>query len=291
MSQLRFNHIAIGLMALSFISAFLAPPRFTNPARGELAGVFSPISRPVRGISAMIYGRFHPVVVVDDASPQSPRSAQTLLEENRELNLKLASLQVQIDDLSKLNADREKMGNIASLCRPANVTGSDSSTGRESLLISASSGTGLTVGRAVLCAPHNLMGRIVSAGLDSAQVQLITDPGVAIMCRIAQYKPDDTGALTLEWIKDLPVLVQGIGKGGMTVRSNLPMARIDELHIKPGDIVGLNDPEWPANLQGWCVGRIAKISSQAKSALVSDIRVEPIDDLTLQKEVMVMVKD
>jgi rod shape-determining protein MreC len=291
MSQLRFNHIAIGLMSLSFVSAFLAPPRFTNPARGELAGIFSPISRPIRGLAGVIYDRFHPVVVVDDASPQSPRSAQTLLEENRQLNLTLAALQVQYDNLSKLNADRQRMGNILSLCSPANVTGSDSSTGRESLLISASSGTGLTVGRAVLCAPHNLMGRIVSAGLDSAQVQLITDPGVAIMCRIAQYKPDDTGTLTLEWIKDLPVLVQGVGKGGMTVRSNLSMAKIDELQIKPGDIVGLNDPEWPANLQGWCVGRIAKISPQAKAALVSDIQVVPLDNLMRQREVMVMVKD
>src|SRR5271156_1099147 len=102
MSQLRFNHVAVALMALSFVSAFLAPPRLANPASGELAGLFSPISRPVRGIAALIYDRFHHDTIVDDASPQSPRAQQTLLEENRQLNLKLAALTIQFDNLSKL---------------------------------------------------------------------------------------------------------------------------------------------------------------------------------------------
>src|SRR5580698_6869265 len=122
MSQVRFNHVAVALMALSFVSAFLAPPRFTNPARSELSGIFSPISRPVRGISALIYGRFHPQVVVDDASPQSPREEETLLEENRQLNLKLAAMTIQFDNLSKLNADRHLVGDILPFCQPASVT-------------------------------------------------------------------------------------------------------------------------------------------------------------------------
>ena len=290
MSQVRFNHVAVALMALSFVSAFLAPPRFTNPARTELSGIFSPISRPVRGIASLIYGRFHPQVVVDDASPQSPREEQTLLEENRQLNLKLAAMTIEFDNLSKLNADRHLVGDILPFCEPATVTGADSSTARESLQISVSPHMDLTTGRPVLYA-HSLMGRIVSAGLGTAQVRLITDPGFAIMCRIAQYKADDTQTLKLEWIKDLPVLVQGVGQGEMAVRSNLPMATIRDLQIKENDMLLLDDPDWPANLQGWCVGRITNITPQRKSPLLSSIQVRPLNNLLQQKEVMVMAKD
>jgi hypothetical protein len=290
MSQLRFNHVAVALMALSFVSAFLAPPRFTNPARIELSGIFSPISRPVRGISTLIYDRFHHEAVVDDASPQSPRQEQTLLEENRQLNLQLAALAVKFDNLSKLNADRNLVGDILPLCEPASVTGSDSSTARESLLISASSGTGLKTGRPVLCV-DGLMGRIVSAGLDSAQVRLITDPGFVIMCRIEQYRADDTGTMTLVPIKDLHVLLQGIGKNEMVVRSNLPTETVKKLQIQIDDYVQLDDPEWPPNLQGRCVGKIIDIGPQHKTPLMSDIHVQPLVKLMQQREVMIMVKD
>jgi hypothetical protein len=286
---LRFNHVAVALMALSFVSAFLAPPRFTNPARSELSGIFSPISRPVRGISALIYGRFHPQVVVDDASPQLPREEQTLLEENRQLNLKLAALTIQFDNLSKLNADRHLVGDILPFCKPASVNGADSSTARESLQIT-SPNMDLTTGQPVLYA-HSLLGRIVGAGLGTAQVRLITDPGFVIMCRIAQYKADDTKTLKLEWIKDLPVLVQGVGGGAMIVRSNLTMATVNDLQIRENDMLLLDDPDWPANLQGWCVGKITDISPQRKSPLLCSIQVRPLNDLLQQKEVMVMAKD
>jgi hypothetical protein len=111
------------------------------------------------------------------------------------------------------------------------------------------------------------------------------------MCRIAQYKADDTKTLKLEWIKDLPVLVQGVGGGAMIVRSNLTMATVNDLQIRENDMLLLDDPDWPANLQGWCVGKITDISPQRKSPLLCSIQVRPLNDLLQQKEVMVMAKD
>jgi rod shape-determining protein MreC len=290
MSQFQFKHVAIALMGLSFISVFLVPPRFTNPARAELAGLFSPISRPVRGVSSLIYGRFHHETIIDEVSPQSPRSDQTLLAENQRLSIQLESLQARFEELSKLNSDRHLVGDILPLCRPATVTGADSSAGRDSMQISASLSAGLAKDRPVLHA-QNLVGRTVSAGLGSAQVRLITDPGFAIMCRIAQYRFDDTGARTPHRIEDLPVLVRGIGNGLMAVCSNLSYAKIHEKGIALNDLLVLADPDWPANVQGLCVGKIADIRPQAKAPLLSNILVEPQEKLIELNEVMVMVKD
>src|SRR4051794_34545975 len=99
MSNLRFNQVFTLLMVVSLLSAFVIPPRFTNPARVELQGLFSPISRPVRAIAGLIYRRVHRDVPVDEGSPATPRPPQTIVEENRQLRTALASLAVKFDHL------------------------------------------------------------------------------------------------------------------------------------------------------------------------------------------------
>jgi hypothetical protein len=290
MSNLRFNQVFSLLMIISLVSAFIIPPRFTNPARDELEGLFSPISGPVRAIAGLIYRHVHRDTPVDDASPSSPRPQQTIVEENTQLRTAYAALLKKFDDLSQLNADRQLVGDIRPLCRPATVTGTDSSGIRESLIISAGGFGGLDNGMPVLFA-HEVVGRIARAGVGSSQVRLITDPGFPLTGRIGQYRTDPDGQIRLNWVEHLQPLVQGIGHGAMAIRSNLSMQQVHDLGIGENDMVLLDDRDWPANLQGYRIGRITSIRPQQNAPLFADIRVEPASDLMRLKEVMVMVKE
>jgi hypothetical protein len=290
MSNLRFNHVFATLMFVGLVSAFVIPPRFTNPARAELQGLFSPISRPARAIAAMVYRRFHRDVPVDEGSPSNPRPPQTILEENRQLRNALAIMSVKFDQLSRLNEDRQLVGeDIRRLCTPGSVTGADSSGIRESLTISTAGFGGLKPDFPVVYA-HELVGKVSRAGIGGAQVRLITDPGFAFTGRIYRYRTDAEGQVAQERVEGLQPLVQGIGHGAMAIRSNISMAQVKDLHIAVDDMIVLEDRDWPANIQGFSAGHIKDIHPQQNAPLFADIRVEPESDLMRLREVMVMVR-
>lgn len=289
MSNLRFNHVFFVLMLVSLVSAFFFPPEATNPGRAHLQGLFSPISRPARGLAGVVYRRFHQNVPVDDGSPAIPRAPQTLLEENRQLRVALSNLSVKFEQLTQLNADRQLVGNIRPLCEPASVTGADSSGVRESLSLSMSGAGTLKADMPVLIR-DNLVGKLVRAGIGGAQVRLITDPGFFVTGRIGQYKSDADGQVKFESVVGLQPLVQGIGHGAMAIRSNISMQQVSDLGITLNFIVVLDDRDWPGNLQGYWLGRITAIRPQQNAPLFADIRVEPVNDLMRLKEVMVMVR-
>jgi hypothetical protein len=287
-SSFRAGHLFALLMGLSFLSAFVLPPRYTTPARSQVQGLFAPVSRPVRAIAGALYRRANPDRASDDGSPGQPRPAAAVYAENHALRAQLAALQVKFDQLSRLNADRQLVGDIFPLCRPATVTGADSSGVREALKIT---GVGSSaVGRPVVHGT-DLVGRVVTAGLTGADVRLLTDPGFVFTARIARYVPDAAGQLTLAMVGQLQPWVQGVGHGAMAIRSTVSMQQVADLHLAVGDLVVLDDHDWPANVQGFCAGRIAAINSQANAPVFADIRVEPVANLMRLNEVMVVVKD
>jgi cell shape-determining protein MreC len=281
----------VALMALSFLSAFVLPPRYTTPVRTQVQGLFSPVSRPTRAIAGALYRRANPDRPTDDGSPQQPRETAVVLAENHELRAQLAALEVKFDELSRLNADRQMVGDIFSLCRPATVTGVDSSGVRETLKIT---GVGSNAAGRPVIHGHDLVGRVQAAGLTGAEVRLLTDPGFGFTAKFARYVPDGAGRLRLEIVEPLHPLVQGIGHGSMAIRSTVTMQQVADLHLAVGDLVVLQDREgkdWPDNVQGLCAGRVASIASQANAPIFADIRVEPTTDLLRLNEVMVVVKD
>lgn len=290
MSNLRFNHVFTVLMLLSLVSAFFFPPEATNPGRAHLQGLFSPISRPARGIAGVVYRRFHRDAVVDDGSPDSPRPAQTVLEENRQLRERLALLSLKFDQLNQLNADRQLVGDdLRPLCKPATVTGADSSGVRETLALSAA-GADFKADMPVLTA-RNIVGKLSRAGIGGAQVRLITDPGFSVTGRIGRYRANADGAMDLEWVEHLQPLVQGIGHGEMAIRSNISMQQVHDLGIAVNNMVVLDDRDWSANLHGCSLGRIISIDPQQNAPLFADIHVQPVNNLMRLREVMVMVKN
>jgi len=302
---MRSNHFFYGLLGLSFLTAFVVPARFTTPGIQQLQGVFAPVSRPIRYLAAWIYNRTHQPAVVDDRSPLTLRPIATVYEENHQLLTALASLQIKFDQLSQLNADRQSVGDIRPLCKPATVTGSEVSGLREGLTIRVGSSSVSLLNRPVIRGnpsqsplPCDLVGRIVRNGPAGAQVRLITDPGFVLTARIGRYVTDSDGHLKLSYDPLIHPLVRGIGNNQMAIQSTLSMQQVRDGKIQRGDVVVLDDHDsqegrdgWPLNIQGFTVGRIVSINPQQNAPLFADIRIEPQTNLMRLTEVMVMVKD
>ncbi len=216
--MIRLNHVFLLLMLLSAVSAFVLPPGCTTPVQSTFGGIFTPASRPARALAAAIDSRIHRNPPVDDDSPANPRPTQTVYDENHELRAALTSLQLKFDVLSRLNADRQAVGDIRTLCEPATVTGTEASGLRESLLVTPSSSFSE---KQPVVHGTDVVGWIAGAGLTSAQVRLITDPGFSVTAKIGRFVKDPTGHLTPVYVDQLHPLVQGVGHGGMAVRSTI----------------------------------------------------------------------
>jgi cell shape-determining protein MreC len=291
----RTNYFFYLLMALGFVAAFVLP-RASLPGSGQLLGIFWPISRPSRAIAGWVDRKIHAPAVVDVESPVVPRAAANVYEENHQLATALASLQLKFDELSQLNADRQAVGDIRKLCRPATVINTDSSPLRETLTVTVSGLTSSIVNRPVIRGntsqsplPCDLIGRVTRAGLTGAQVRLVTDPGASLTARIGHYDHDEQGKIRMTFVDQLHVLVTGAGGNEMAIR--LSMQQVHDAKISVGDLVVLDDRDWPANIQGFAVGHVRTIRPQAHAPLFADIRVEPSANLLRLTEVMVMVKD
>jgi len=297
-ASLRFNYLFAGLLGISFLTAFVLPPSVTTSRLGELQGLFAPVSRPVRALSGLIYRQFHPEPVIDHVSPATPRDPTDVYTENEALRSDYASLLAKFEQLSQLNADRQAVGDIRPLCKPATVTASDPSGIRESLTITATAPASMLMKRPVICGntsqsllPCDLVGRVVRSGPLGTQVQLVTDPGSALTARIGRYVPQPDGKVKLVYVDKIHPLIRGVGHNAMTISSNLSMKEVQDAGIAVNDLVLLDDREWPPNIQGFSVGRIVSITRQPKSPLLADIRIEPQTNLMRLTEVMVMVKD
>src|SRR4051812_20187899 len=117
MFNLRFNQVFVGLLGLSVLSAFVIPPRFTNPVR-NIQGLFVPVSGPARSIASRGQDRFAPPM-------RDNRPAGEIYRENEELRQTLLSVTGQLEQLRRINQDREQLGDTRPLCTPVAVIGSD----------------------------------------------------------------------------------------------------------------------------------------------------------------------
>jgi cell shape-determining protein MreC len=281
MFQLKFNQVFVGLLGLSFLSAFVVPARFTNPVR-NLQGLFAPVARPARALGYALHARF--------ARPETDnRSVADVKDENIRLRAELASLTGQLDELKRINGDRERLGDLRPLCTPFPVLGSDPAS-RDSLVLAASSRDGLAPDMPVLY-PYGLVGEIDRVGPGGAQVQLVTDRQFRAGGRFKRMVKNERGEITyISKGRTMPV-VEGAGKGEMVVR-NVPLRDTGSANdgILVGDLLALEDPERPTNLRDQWLGRVESIEPQPKAPQYAEIRIKPIKNLAGLREVMVMNK-
>jgi cell shape-determining protein MreC len=279
---LRFNQVFVLLIALSLLSAFVLPAKFTNPVRG-IQGVFYPVSRPARAIGWRVRQRLAPPA-------HDVRDAADVKIENDRLRAEVLNLTGQLEELRRIDQDRNRLGDIRPYCTPFPVVGSDAGL-RDSLAIAAGSRDHIAEKMPVLYA-EGIVGWVERVGVAGSQVKLVTDPGFAVRARFYYFAPGDPKAYPLAGTAPL---LKGAGKGRMVIL-NIPIDETDLRHdenvrkLQVGDRVALDDPDWPVNLKGRMIGEVESISPQKSAPLLSEIQVRPVLDLSMLREVMVMNK-
>src|SRR5688500_19955243 len=108
--RVGFNQFFAAILGACLVSAFVLSPRFTDPVRGAVQGMFAPVARPVRLIASAVRGRFD--------KPEDVRAPKDISEENERLRATVTSLMGQIEELQKLAADRRRLKNVGQLCTP-----------------------------------------------------------------------------------------------------------------------------------------------------------------------------
>ncbi len=186
------------------------------------------------------------------------------------------------------NAEREKLGLVRDLCTPVAVVGPDSGA-RESLSLRSSTLEGITDGLFVLY-PGGVVGEVERAGIAGAQVRLVTDPGFRVRGSFGKFQRRPDNQIEFSKLNAPTALVEGAGQGAMIVRS-LTMEDARKAQIEPNDWVILSEPDWPLNLQGQPLGKVVKISPRPDAPLFAQIVIEPQENLSRLREVMVVTKE
>jgi cell shape-determining protein MreC len=275
MSQVRFNHLFLGLMGGGVVCAFLIPPWITVRAQGKVDGLLYPVAKPVRSVAEGLHSRFGKKGLPPGET--RVRGDSELAEENARLRQQVAFLHAKLDELRYVEAERKRMGELLDFCTPVAVMAGDSSLTRDSIVLAPLSGVSVPAGTPVLYA-DGLVGKVV----DGSRVRLITDRNYTIVGGFGRWKDGN-------WVKiqtPRPTVV-GMGQGRMVV-NNLS---VDEAKgLEPGDWVIIDDEEsYPGILQGRKIGQVESVKPMASKPLFAEIIVRPkIADLRRLREVMVL---
>jgi cell shape-determining protein MreC len=283
MSALRFHHVFFLLMLLALVSAFSLKPEVSAKLTPQVQTLFAPIARPAAAVGRWIDVRAHKPAAVD------PRSAGAIREENEELRVANASLMAQLDALKILNRDRDFLGDVRKQSRTYAVNAGDAGNA-QTLQIGGSTLEGLQIGQPVVFI-GGLVGRIVQAGVAGAKVQLITDVSATPLTgTFGRFQPGEDGRVEFVHLRvgtTATVLVQGAGNNAMVINT------VTMQHAQPvrvNDWFVLDDDRWPANLQGYKIGKVTAIEPRPDSPLFARITITPSADLKSLKDVSVVVK-
>ncbi len=127
----------------------------------------------------------------------------------------------------------------------------------------------ITVGDAVL-AQRALIGRVVSVGPETCTVRLLTDPRMKEIAAIV--RPAAGGQISI----DPECFVSGRGNGLMRCRPNESLGYSPP---RPGDLILLNDTDWPAAVNGAVIGVITGVHQSPRTALRWRLRIAPRVDV------------
>ncbi|MEM6315905.1 MAG: hypothetical protein AAF743_17580, partial [Planctomycetota bacterium] len=154
------------LMFLALVSAVFLPPRTGGSLGASAQALLLPVTQPMRVVAAWVHAE--PAVVVDDT-----KTPEQWAVENAELQRAITLLQGQLQELSELKSERDRLGKrLRELCTPMKVTGTEA--GSNDLLIAVPVGESVEVGDPVLHAGR-LVGRVREVGAFGARVRVLTD--------------------------------------------------------------------------------------------------------------------
>jgi hypothetical protein len=280
-----FNHVFALLLMCCATSAFVLP-RYVDPARAQVQNIYAPVSHPAFLLIQLIQARLSHSTR-DPISPDSPRADADIRQENLELHQELASLSVQLQKLQEREAQHAQLGRLRDLCTPYSVAAGDSGTS-ETLLIAGTSLDGLRAKTPALY-PGGLAGWLLTPGLTGTRVRLITDRGFSVIGAFARFvKRADNRVEFVRLSIDPPPLVRGEGNNSLLIE-DMPLAATQNIHVN--DWVLLDDPDWPAAVQGQPLGRVVGPPSPlGRSPGFAQIRLAPAAKLMQLRELMIVDK-
>lgn len=290
MTTLRANRLFYALMALAVIAATFIPNRVSDRGRAHVGVLFAPVAMPTRWAASWAHATLWPPQVRDEAAPGRPRPADEVLAENDRLRVELANLTTQLERYRLLAGDRAAMGAIGERCERFSVMGADSGTRRTLSVVGRGTG-GLKAGMAVLApgSPPAVIGEVQHAGAAGAQVLLLTDKQSVFTGSFGRTVTDAEGRPQFTALPLQATLVAGTG--GRTLKSDkLAMKDVEAAGLAVGDWLVLNDSAWPEGLEGFRVGRVARIEASRQRMLFAEIEIDPIVDALQLRDVMILTK-
>lgn len=286
MTSIRANHLFAILMSAAFVTAFFVPHRVSDRGRAHVQALFAPVSLPARWMVATAHDIVWPPGARDDAFPDQPRELASVYQENEKLRVEQANLQGQLEHYRSLAAEYERLGPIGLACTRYAVMGADSGS-RDSLSIVGATIGRLKAGMPVLT-PSGLIGKVDRAGLNGAQVLLLTDRQSIVTGSFGRFDDDVEGKLVFRSFIANPVLIQGVG--GRMRCELMEWKDVTAAGMQPGDWCVIDDGAWPAALKWRRIGRVESIQQSRKNILFAEIVIAPVVDGKQLSDVMVMDK-
>lgn len=279
------------LMLIALGSAVFFPQRAGGTLGATTQSLLLPVTMPMRVVAAWVHAE--PEVEV---SPE--KTGAQWAAEVAELERQLASFQGQLQELSELKSERDRLGRrLRELCTPMKVIGTEASS--NDLLISVPLGESIKVGDPVLYGGQ-LVGRIRVVGPGGARVRVLSDK--ATQLAVAFGRIDGPVGFARRALAEPPpgsetnygydvLHVEGNGSGFLTTTST-PLEALDGVFpVKVGDVVVLDDPrEWPMELSQITVGTVVAVTPRNDAAGWADITIEPSANIKSIPEVQVMNK-
>ncbi|MBN1668617.1 MAG: rod shape-determining protein MreC [Anaerolineales bacterium] len=206
----------------------------------------------------------------------TPRDVTVLMQRNAELESQVAALQTQVISLQQQLAEYQILSSLLDFARVypeydyigASVIGRDPSPFLHYVIINRGSDDGLRRGMPVV-SQQGLVGRIARVTANSANVQLISDPGSTLDVRLQPARAEAilAGSLTGDLLLDF-----------------IPQ----EAAVQPGDLVltsGLGG-NYPPNI---LIGQVTSVRSQDFDLFQSG-SVQPVVDFS-QLEIVLVISN
>jgi cell shape-determining protein MreC len=243
-----------------------SPPgrRAEAPFREISNLLLTPVSAPLTRLQTWLTHFF-------TTTPPEPDviDCQRLRDENEALKQEAAIRNQQIDFLNnKLLEARVIQERFPKLSPQnmltANVTGYSGSAASAYCTLDKGTHSGVLIGDPVLL-QWALLGRVISVGELNCTVHLLTDRNMKVEARVARMGPQGSVPIADS------CLVHGNGNNSLRCDT----IEVHAIAPQKGDLLILNDKEWPLALQGAIIGQVQDVRNNENQPLRFDLRIDP----------------